>query len=76
MKNKKTVEKKSMPPMKQVSKKTAYDVKEASNPKLTASARKNYADNAEASMKGPKQLRSVAKSKMPAKKAPTKMKNC
>jgi hypothetical protein len=34
-----------------VSKKTAYNIKEASNPKLKASARKNYADNAQAAMK-------------------------
>jgi hypothetical protein len=39
---------------KMVSKKTAYDIKEASNPKLKASARKNYAMNAEASMKNKK----------------------
>ncbi len=31
-----------------------YDIKEASNPGLTASARKNYADNAESNAKGPK----------------------
>jgi hypothetical protein len=44
--------------MKKVSKKTAYNIKEASNPKLKASARKNYAENAEAAMKkgGPKQM--------------------
>ena len=42
---------KQKPPLAQVSKKTAYDIKEASNPKLTASARKNYADNAESAMK-------------------------
>jgi hypothetical protein len=71
MATKKIVEKKKpMPPMKQVSKKTAYDVKEASNPKLTASARKNYADNAESAIK------QLAKQKMPAKKAPGKMKKC
>jgi|688.fasta_scaffold2542113_1 hypothetical protein len=40
--------------MKKVSKKTAYDIKEASNPKLKASARKNYAKNAEAAMKNKK----------------------
>jgi hypothetical protein len=57
-------------PMKQVSKKTAYDVKEASNPKLTASARKNYADNAESAMK------QLAKHKVSVKKAPSKMKKC
>lgn len=50
-------------PMKQVSKKTAYDVKEASNPKLTVSARKNYADNAEAAMKQMKPKGPVAKMK-------------
>jgi len=64
MATKKIVEKKkAMPPMKQVSKKTAYDVKEASNPKLTASARKNYADNAEAAMKQMKPKASAAKMK-------------
>jgi len=40
--------------MKKVSKKTAYDVKEASNPKLKASARKHYAMNAQAAMKNKK----------------------
>lgn len=64
------MQKKPMPPIKQVSKKTAYDIKEASNPKLTASARKNYADNAESAMK------QLTKQKMSVKKAPTKMKNC
>lgn len=39
---------------KSVSKKTAYDIKEASNSKLSASARKHYAMNAEASMKNKK----------------------
>lgn len=43
------------PPFEQkVSKKTAYDIKEASNQKLTASARKHYAMNAQASMKNKK----------------------
>ena len=32
-----------------------YDIKEASNPGLTASARRNYADNAESNAKGVKQ---------------------
>jgi hypothetical protein len=50
-------------PMKQVSKKTVYDIKEASNPKLKASARKNYADNAEAAMKQMKPKTSAAKMK-------------
>jgi hypothetical protein len=50
-------------PMKQVSKKTAYDIKEASNPKLKVSARKNYADNAEAAMKQVKPKASAAKMK-------------
>lgn len=56
-------------PMKQVSKKTAYDIKEASNPKLKASARKNYADNAESAMK------QLAKHKAPVKKTPAQMKS-
>ena len=37
--------------MKKVTKKTAFDIKEASNQKLTASARNNYAKNAQADMK-------------------------
>jgi hypothetical protein len=37
--------------MKKVTKKTAYDIKEASNQKLTAGARKHYAENAQAAMK-------------------------
>lgn len=42
-------------PMKQkVSKKTAYDIKEASNQKLKPSARKHYAENAQAAMKNKK----------------------
>jgi hypothetical protein len=40
--------------MKKVTKKTAYDIKEASNPKLKASARANYAKNAQAAMKNKK----------------------
>jgi hypothetical protein len=53
--------------MKKVSKKTAYDIKEASNPKLKASARKNYAKNAEAAMKDKKSpAKQIAK---PAPKA-------
>ena len=36
---------------KKVTKKTAFDIKEASNQKLTASARNNYAKNAQAAMK-------------------------
>jgi hypothetical protein len=39
---------------KSVSKKTAYDIKQASNQKLTAGARKHYAMNAQASMKNKK----------------------
>jgi hypothetical protein len=39
---------------KSVSKKTAYNIKEASNPKLSASARKHYAMNAQAAMKNKK----------------------
>ena len=37
--------------MPNISKKTAYDVKESSNQSLNASARKNYAKNAQAGMK-------------------------
>ena len=37
--------------MQNISEKTAYDVKEASNPSLKASAIKNYAKNAEKGMK-------------------------
>ena len=40
--------------MKKVTKKTAYDIKEASNPKLKAGARKHYAMNAQAAMKNQK----------------------
>ena len=40
--------------MKDVSKKTAYNIKEASNQKLTATARKHYAENAQAAMKNKK----------------------
>ena len=43
------------PPLAQkVSKKTAYDIKEASNPKMKASARKHYAMNVQAAMKNKK----------------------
>ena len=45
-----------------VSKKTAYDIKEASNQKLKPGARKHYAENAQAAMKN--------------KKTPAKMKKC
>ena len=46
---------KAASPAKQtVSKKTAYDIKEASNPKMKASARKHYAMNAQAAMKNKK----------------------
>lgn len=46
---------KASSPMKQkVSKKTAYDIKEASNQKLKPSARKHYAENAQAAMKNKK----------------------
>lgn len=40
--------------MKKVTKKTAFDIKQASNQKLTPSARKNYAENAQAAMKNQK----------------------
>lgn len=50
-----TADKNIKPPMKQkVSKKVAYDIKEASNQKLKPSARKNYAENAQAAMKNKK----------------------
>lgn len=46
---------KKKPPMRQkVSKKTAYDIKEASNQKLKPSVRKHYAENAQAAMKNKK----------------------
>lgn len=74
--------------MKKVSKKTAYNIKEASNQKLTASARKHYAENAQAAMKDKKSPakqmakpapKAAAKAKPAAmmKKAPApKMKKC
>lgn len=40
--------------MKKVTKKTAYDIKEASNQSLKPSARKHYAENAQAAMKNKK----------------------
>lgn len=40
--------------MKKVSAKTAYNIKEASNQKLSAGARKHYAENAQAAMKNKK----------------------
>jgi hypothetical protein len=49
-----TVAKAESPTMMKVSKKTAYNIKEASNQKLTASARKHYAENAQAAMKNKK----------------------
>jgi hypothetical protein len=45
---------KKSPMNQKVSKKTAYDIKEASNQKLKPSARKNYAENAQAAMKNKK----------------------
>jgi hypothetical protein len=44
----------SSPLNQKVSKKTAYDIKEASNQKLKPSARKHYAENAQAAMKNKK----------------------
>jgi len=49
----KPIEKKS-PLEQRVSKKTAYDIKEASNQKLKPGARKHYAENAQAAMKNKK----------------------
>jgi hypothetical protein len=60
--------------MKKVSKKTAYDIKEASNPKMKASARKNYADNAEAAMKKKKSPAKQMASAKPAVKLAAKAK--
>jgi hypothetical protein len=40
--------------MKKVTKKTAFDIKQASNQKLTPTARKHYAENAQAAMKNQK----------------------
>ena len=54
--------KKASPAKMKVSKKTAYDIKEASNQKLKPGARKHYAENAQAAMKN--------------KKTPAKMKKC
>ena len=52
VKTKASVDKAQSPVMmKKVSKKTAYDIKQASNQKLTAGARKHYAENAQAAMK-------------------------
>jgi len=53
---------KASPAKMKVSKKTAYDIKEASNQKLKPSARKHYAENAQAAMKN--------------KKSPAAMKKC
>ena len=43
-----------------------YDIKEASNPSLKPSARRNYADNAESNAKGVKQT-AKQRAKLPAK---------
>lgn len=48
------IDKKKSPMKQKVSKKTAYDIKEASNQKLKPSARKHYAENAQAAMKNKK----------------------
>lgn len=48
------IDKKKSPMKQTVSKKTAYDIKEASNQKLKPSARKHYAENAQAAMKNKK----------------------
>lgn len=58
----KPIAKKKSPAKMKVSKKTAYDIKEASNQKLKPGARKHYAENAQAAMKN--------------KKTPAKMKKC
>jgi 6-phosphogluconolactonase (cycloisomerase 2 family) len=46
--------KKASPMKMSVSKKTAYNIKEASNQKLKPSARKHYVENAQAAMKNKK----------------------
>ncbi len=51
---KKEVPVKKAPTQQRVSKKTAYDIKEASNQKLKPGARKHYAENAQAAMKDKK----------------------
>lgn len=43
--------------MKKVTKKTAYEIKQASNPKLKAGARKHYEMNAQSAMKNQKKKR-------------------
>ena len=48
------IDKKKSPMKQKVSKKTAYDIKEARNQKLKPSARKHYAENAQAAMKNKK----------------------
>lgn len=53
MKTKKVIAKKAAPKV-MVGKKTAFDIKEASNQNLTAGARNNYAKNAQAAMKNTK----------------------
>lgn len=53
MKTKKVIAKK-VAPKAMVGKKTAFDIKEASNQNLTAGARNNYAKNAQAAMKNTK----------------------
>lgn len=50
--------------MAKISKKTAYDVKEASNQSLTASARNNYAKDAQAGMKDDSPMSMYGKSPM------------
>ena len=62
MKTKKVIAKK-VAPKAMVGKKTAFDIKEASNQNLTASARNNYAKNAQAAMKNTKKKISHAKFK-------------
>jgi len=61
--------------MKKVTKKTAYDIKEASNQKLKPSARKHYAENAQAAMKNKKspakQVKPAVKPGMTPKNKPT-----
>ena len=57
-------------PIKYFKQSIKYDIKEATNPNLTSSARKNYSMNAEADMKSPGKM---TKAPMTMSKAPTEM---
>ena len=57
-------------PIKYFKQSIKYDIREATNPNLTSSARKNYSMNAEADMKSPGKM---TKAPMTMSKAPTEM---